>query len=118
MGEEACADEGSGDGGEVGCKGGDVCFDLVLECFDFVVDSVECGGEWFEVVFWCGECCPAGMSFLEEVGGLYEVVEGVYHLDDLEVFCLEAGLDLCLGDLLGKFMQKCEGVKVGFWVYE
>lgn len=40
MGEKACADEWAGDGGEIGCKGGDVCFDLMLEFFNFIIDRV------------------------------------------------------------------------------
>ena len=116
MSEETCADDGSDDGGQIRRECVDVCFDLMLECFDFFIDSVECCGKWFEVVFWCGEGCPSGVSFLEEVGGLYEVVEGVDHLDDLEVFSFETGLDLCLSGVLSDFMQKCEGVVVCFWV--
>ena len=52
------------------------------------------------------ELGPVGKAFLQEIGGLHEFIECVYHLDDLEIWCGEVGMDLLLGDLLEDAVKK------------
>lgn len=116
MGEKAGPDEWASEGGEIWGKGDYVCFDLVLEGGDFFGNGGKSSGEWLKALFGCGEGGPAVETFLEEVGGLYKVVEGVDHLDNLEVFCFEFSLDSLLSKALSDVVEECEWVVVVFWI--
>ena len=83
-----------------------MCFDLILEGGNFFGDGGEGGSKWLHIFFRSGKSGPASMAFLEEVSGLYEVVKGVDHLDDLEVFCFEFGLDSLVCEFLCNFLKE------------
>ena len=84
-GDESCADKWSDKEGDVGCGGVHVCFYLVFKGVDLVFDGLEGMGKRVLLFRVSGECVPGGESFGEEVCGLYEIVEGVDHLYELEV---------------------------------
>ena len=106
--DESCADEGSGEAGEVGCGDHHVGVDLCLEALDFSVDGGEDEGEGLSFVCGVGELAPASESFGEEVCGLDEVVEGVDELDDAEVRAVELCGDAVGGDVVRGFVEKFE----------
>lgn len=116
-GDEAGADEGSGEGAEVRGGGVHVRVDLGLEAFDFGVDRGQEGGEGLSFLCCIGELAPAGESFGEEVGGLDEIVDGVDLLDDAEVWAVELCGDLFFGEFEGGIVEEAGWDVVGGGVW-